>query len=146
MNRDRPEAKIEIDRLTAAFFGLFSNRNGPPDVARIAHLFVAPGIIAKCVEREPEILSLEAFIAPRQQLLTNGSLTDFSEVELSEVTHIFGHIAQRVSTYRKSGVLNGVPFQTDGVKLFQFIETMNGWRILAMSWDDEREGFSIDPP
>lgn len=143
MNGKEGEAKAAIDRLTASFFGLFSNRSGPPDLDRIFDLFVDRGLIAKCVGREPEISTLEEFIAPRRELLSNGSLTDFAEVETSETTQIFGHIAQRVSTYEKSGVLNGSRFLARGVKTFQFVETGSGWRMLAMSWDDEREGFSI---
>lgn len=131
-------AKAEIDRLIANFFSLFSNRGGSrADVAGVRNLFVTQGLIAKCVASAPEILTLEEFITPREELLSDGTLTDFAEVETSETTQVFGHIAQRVSTYEKSGVLHGEPFVTRGVKTFQLIETPAGWRILSMTWDDE---------
>jgi ribosomal-protein-serine acetyltransferase len=136
------DARAEIDRLIASFFGLFNNRGGRrPDLARARELFVREGVIAKCVASTPEISTLEDFIAPRQELLTSGTLTDFEEVETSATTEIHGHIAHRVSNYRKSGVLEGTPFVTRGVKNFQLLETPSGWRILSMTWDDEREGF-----
>ncbi len=139
------DAKAEIDRLAESFFGLFSNRDGVrPDLGRIFDLFIPNGLIAKCTGPDPEISTLHEFIAPRQELLTNGSLTDFSESETSEGTHIFGNTAQRVSTYQKSGCLNGVPFSTRGVKTFQFVRTRIGWRILSVSWDDERDGLAIE--
>jgi len=138
------DAKAEIDRLTDSFFALFSNRDGVPKLDRIFDLFVPNGLIAKCTGSDPEISTLHDFIAPRQELLTNGSLTDFSESETSERTQIFGNIAQRLSMYQKSGCLDGVPFATRGVKTFQFLRTRIGWRILSVSWDDEREGLAIE--
>jgi hypothetical protein len=138
------DAKAEIDRLTLSFFGLFSNRGGiQPELEKIFDLFVPQGVIAKCSSDEPEISSLQEFITPRQELLTNGTLTEFSEAETSGRTEIFGNIATRVSTYQKSGVLDGKPFTTRGMKSFQFTKTTSGWRILSVSWDDERDGFSI---
>ncbi|MEA2165298.1 MAG: hypothetical protein QOK37_3425 [Thermoanaerobaculia bacterium] len=138
------EAKAEIDQLAESFFGLFSNRGGiTPDLERIFELFVPQGVIAKCTSSDPEISTLREFITPRQDLLTNGALTEFSEAETAERTQIFGNIATRVSTYQKRGVLDGTPFTARGMKSFQFVKTSQGWRILSVNWDDEREGFSI---
>ena len=138
------DAKAEIDRLTDSFFALFSNRDGAPDLGGIFDLFVPNGLITKCTGRDPEISTLHEFIAPRRELLTNGSMTEFSESETSEHTQIFGNIAQRLSTYQKSGRLEGVLFSTRGVKTFQFARTRAGWRILSVTWDDEREGLAIE--
>ena len=144
MSADPDAAKAAIDLLTASFFGLFSNLGGvSPDLTRIFDLFVPQGLIAKCAGDDPEISTLQEFITPRQKLLTDGSLTDFSEVETSERTHIFGNMAQRLSIYQKSGKRDGVPFSARGVKSFQFLETSDGWRILSMTWDDERDGLSL---
>jgi hypothetical protein len=140
------DAKAEIDRLTLSFFGLFSNSGSiEPHLQRIFDLFVSQGVIAKCTSDEPEISTLQEFITPRQELLTNGTLTEFSEVETSERTEIFGNIATRVGTYQKSGVLDGKSFTSRGLKSFQFVKTMSGWRILSATWDDERDGFSFPP-
>jgi hypothetical protein len=137
-------SKAEIDELTRSFFGLFSNRGGvKADLGRIFDLFIPQGLIAKCGALDPEISTLQAFITPRQELLSNGSLTDFAEVEMSERTHIFGSMAQRLSTYEKSGSRDGIPFVSRGVKSFQFVRTVDGWRILSMVWDDERDGLSL---
>ena len=89
-------------------------------------------------------MALEAFIAPRERLLNDGTLTEFHEIETAGRTDIFGNIAQRVSTYRKAGMMRGTPFESRGIKVFQFIKGPRGWRIAAVSWDDEREGFSPD--
>jgi hypothetical protein len=133
-----------IEDLVKSFFALFSNRDGVrPDLGRLRPLFVPEGVIARWTEGALEILTLEEFIAPRQELLTSGRLTDFFEIELSATTRVAGHIAQRLSIYEKRGVHEGTPFVTRGMKSFQLIEAQDGWRILSLSWDDEREGFSI---
>ena len=139
-----PTAKAEIDHLVGSFFALFSNGKGrEPDLHRIFDLFVPPGILIKASGQEPEITSIQDFISPRQALLTDGTLTDFSETETSHSTFIFGKIAHRVSAYQKSGRLNGEWFSAQGMKSFQFIHTAMGWRISSMAWDDERPGLLL---
>ena len=66
-----------------------------------------------------------------------------AEVETANRTSIFGNIAQRACTYTKTGLLDGTPFETRGVKVFQFIKGPHGWRISALSWHDEGEGITI---
>ena len=144
MTGNRSEDEQAIDALAAAFFRLFSNRDGArPDLTGIFELFVAEGSIAKCTASEPEIATLREFIEPRQKLLTDGTLTDFAEVETSASTSIFGNVAQRVSTYEKSGRREGVAFAQRGVKTLQFVRTARGWKIFSVAWDDEREGFTV---
>ena len=139
------DAKREIDRLVGSFYALFSNGGGTvPRLERIFDLFVPRGIVSRCVDVAPEVSTLQEFIQPRQLLLTGGRLVDFREAETGERTLVAGHIAQRVSTYEKDGVLDGVRFSSRGVKVFQFVETTDGWRIVSVAWDDEREGFAVD--
>jgi hypothetical protein len=80
----------------------------------------------------PEVYSLEQFI----------SLTGSRETELETSTEIEGDHAERVCTYTKSGVLNGTPFTTRGVKVMRLRRTPDGWRLSALAWDDEREASS----
>jgi hypothetical protein len=124
----------QIDALVAAFFALFSNRGGAvPNLRAIFDLCIPQAVISKT----PEVDSLETFIAPREVLLTGGTLVDFEEFEVSHRTGIFGTVAQRASVYIKRGVMKGVPFETRGSKVFQFIKTAHGWRISAVAWTDE---------
>ena len=57
-------------------------------------------------------------------------------MELEEETKIVGHIAQRHSIYQKTGNLNGTYFVENGTKLFQFIKTIDGWKINSLVWED----------
>jgi hypothetical protein len=93
-------------------------------------------MIIKKSELKEDIYNLQTFIEPRKKILSNGKLTEFEERETSEETKIAGNIAQRFSTYKKSGYLNGDFFQGNGTKLFQFIKTKEGWRISSLVWED----------
>ncbi|MFF7276520.1 DUF4440 domain-containing protein [Streptomyces griseorubiginosus] len=129
-------SKSELDAVTAEFFGAFDNRGGrAADVGRIRRLVLPGGVIVK-TGPEFTVYTVEEFIEPRLRLLTEGRLVDFSEWETSERTDIAGDIASRFSTYRKSGVLDGEPFEGGGTKTVQFVRTSRGWRIAALAWFD----------
>ncbi|MEU9130882.1 nuclear transport factor 2 family protein [Kitasatospora sp. NPDC048540] len=128
--------RTEIDAVTAEFFGAFDNRaGGPADVARIRRLMIPGGVI---VNSGPPLTvhTVEEFVEPREKLLAEGRLTGFHEWETSERTEIAGGVASRIGEYRKSGTLDGEPFEGGGTKVFQFVRTPQGWRIAAFSWSD----------
>ncbi|MER5349348.1 DUF4440 domain-containing protein [Kitasatospora sp. NPDC002551] len=130
-------SKTEIDQLTAEFFGAFDNRGGQgADVARIRRLMLPQGVIVSTAPTFT-VYSVEEFVAPRERLLSDGRLVGFSEWETSERTEIAGDVASRIGGYRKSGTLEGKPYEGGGTKTFQFVRTPEGWRIAAFSWHDE---------
>ncbi|MFE5676832.1 DUF4440 domain-containing protein [Streptomyces erythrochromogenes] len=129
-------SKAEIDMVTAEFFGSFDNRDGKAvDVARIRRLAL-PGAVIVMTGPGFTAYTVDEFIEPRQELLAGGRLVEFSEWETSERTEIAGDIASRFGEYRKSGVLDGEPFEGGGTKTIQFVRTPQGWRIAAFSWYD----------
>ncbi|MEU5096826.1 DUF4440 domain-containing protein [Streptomyces sp. NPDC020996] len=130
-------SKTEIDAVTAEFFGAFDNRGGKAaDVARIRRLVLPNGVIVKSGP-EFTVHTVDEFIEPRRRLLTDGRLVEFSEWEVSERTEIAGDIASRFSGYRKSGILDGEPYEGGGTKTIQFVRTSDGWRITAFAWYDQ---------
>lgn len=136
---DNISAKSEIDALTRKFFDLFTNTNSStPQLDNIFSLCIPEALIIKNITGHPEIYTLQQFIDSRRVILTNGTLTNFHEEETSEHTEIFGNIAHRFCSYKKSGILSGVPFETKGKKTIQFVNTPEGWRISAVAWDDEK--------
>lgn len=135
---------IILDEITRVFYTLFNNKDGQvPPVEKVHELFIPEGIIIKNIDASPVIYNLQQFIEPRIKLLTDGSLLEFSEEEITARTEIFGNIAHRFSTYHKSGILNGNRFEANGMKTIQFINTTDGWKISSLAWDDEREGLTI---
>lgn len=138
INTDQDQSAI--DKVTAAFFDLFTNTDKRlPDLTSIHSLCIPETIIIKKTGLAQEVYHIESFIAPRKKILTDGTLTNFSEKEISSETTISGHIAQRFSRYEKSGYMNGSYFKACGNKLFQLIKTADGWMISSLVWEDDVE-------
>ncbi|SFN25499.1 hypothetical protein [Variovorax sp. OV329] len=136
--------KAELGRLVSEFFGAVSfEEGGAPAYGRIRSLFIEQGLLIKNVSPVPEISTIQSFIEPREAMVRKGELTRFLEEELSEVTQVFGNVAQRFSAYSKGGTMNGKSFTARGMVCTQFILTPAGWRMSSMAWDDERPGLSL---
>jgi len=133
------DAKAAIDALTTAFFSAFS---GPESVPGVAELFIPNGMIIKNLGGQPVVYALSEFIEPRVELLASGRLVGFTETESTERTEIWGNIAQRWSSYRKSGILDGAAFTGGGWKSSQFVNTPDGWRFSCLVWDDEPDAIT----
>jgi hypothetical protein len=134
-----------IAGMVRTFFAAFTA--GDDVAARLDALrqsFLPEAVIVRTGGGTPAVYGVEDFIAPRQELLTNGTLTDFREWELSGHTEIFGDIAQHFCSYAKAGVQHGAAFTGRGMKSLQFVRTPAGWRISAAAWDDERAGLTLD--
>lgn len=130
--------QLEIDNLTKRFFDVFTNTNGRnPHVAALKNIFITEGIIINNTLGEPQIYDLDSFIDPRIEMLTNGTLTNFSESEISHTMEVYRNIAHRFCKYEKSGKLNGEYFESKGMKIIQFIKSEDNWLISSIAWSDE---------
>ena len=129
-----------IDDLTHQFFNVFNNTNNNiPNIDSLRNLCIQQTVIISNTDGSPNIYNLDSFIKPRQELLTNGDLTDFSESEISFTMEIFENIAHRFCLYKKSGKLNGKAFYTEGMKTIQFIKIAGEWKICSVAWNDKQE-------
>lgn len=134
----------ELGALTQQFFAAVSFKQGErPRYDAIRDLFVVQGLLIRNSADAPEIDGVDAFIQPRQQVFDSGALTHFREVEIADITEVFGNVAHRFSTYEKAGCLHGREFVARGAISTQFIRTPSGWRISSMAWDDERPGLVL---
>jgi len=131
--------QLKIDELTNQFFRFIIPIKAvkKPHVQDIKKLFIKQGMIISNNSGEPIVYNLQEFIEPRKKMLTEGTLTNFSEYEISHKTEVFDHIAQRFSSYEKSGILNGIPFKTEGMKSIQFIKSDNQWKMVSVTWCDK---------
>ncbi len=146
MSGNQESEKQQIDQVVSRFFAVFDNREGrSASLDDLNELFTPGCVIVKTCGAPPVVYSLAEFIAPRQRLLNEGQLVEFSEEEVWERTSIFGSIAQRFCSYRKSGVDSGNRFEARGMKSLQLVNTETGWRICSVVWDDERDGVVLPP-
>lgn len=137
-------SQADLQALIGEFFAAVSfPEGGAPRYERIRDLFVPQGLLIKNSGDTPEISDVDAFIAPRQELVDSGRLTAFEEVELEGRDEGLLNVAQRWSTYSKRGVQDGVAFSATGIITTQFIATPTGWRMTSMAWDDERPGLEV---
>jgi hypothetical protein len=140
MDSSAPD-KLLIDQLTKTFFNVFTNTHQQQPDWNLIHTLCLPETIIIKKDGTTEIVyDLQSFIEPRRKILSDGTLTEFEESEIYEETRVVGHIAQRYSKYQKSGYLNGNHFQEYGTKFFQFINTIHGWKINALIWEDDKLG------
>ncbi len=122
--------KQAIDQVTGTFFRIFNNIDHQPDWDLINSICIPQTIIIKKEGIHETVYNLESFVEPRKKILSDGSLTSFREWETKEETRITRNIAQRFSTYEKSGCLNGRSFHEKGYKFFQFIQTTGAGRSM----------------
>ncbi|QXV63779.1 GNAT family N-acetyltransferase [Mucilaginibacter sp. 21P] len=128
--------QIQIDKMTQAFFALFTNIAEAPQFDRINELCHQQAQIVKKTVDGAEIYDLKSFIEPRKKILTDGTLTGFSECEVKAETRITGNIAQRFSRYEKSGRLQGSEYRGSGNKMLQFMKQQGKWQIIQVIWED----------
>jgi len=127
----------EIDSLITSFFELFTNEDDlKPQVNKMRDYCIPEITIVNNTTGNTQIYDLGSFISPRLQLLSDGTLVRFRESETTHQTIIHDTIAQRLSHYEKSGVLNDIPFEVKGIKIFQFIKIQEQWLISAIAWCD----------
>nr|WP_314499475.1 GNAT family N-acetyltransferase [uncultured Chryseobacterium sp.] len=128
--------QIQIDKVTQAFFALFTNITDSPQFDRISELCHEQAQIIRKTDDSTEIYNLQSFIEPRKNILTDGTLTGFSEYEVQAETKMTGQIAQRFSIYEKSGKLHGNDYRGSGNKILQFIKHHGKWQIMHVIWED----------
>ena len=129
----------EIDKIVEVFFDLFTNTNNrTPNIRKIEDIFLPNGLLVNNTSGQPEVYDIESFIRPRQEILTNGTLTNFIEKESSHSTAIHGNIAQRTCTYVKSGELDKKAFTGQGKKLMQFIKVADRWLFSSVVWSETK--------
>jgi RimJ/RimL family protein N-acetyltransferase len=129
--------KVRIDKLIKYFFRAFTNKGQKPNLKLLHETCIEETVFIKNTKGLCEKYNLESFIAPREELLTNGTLTEFEEYEIGEQTTIVRNIAQRLSHYQKDGILNKKRFSNKGTKIFQFVKIGSVWKVCCVIWDDE---------
>lgn len=126
-----------LDSFIARFFGAFDNRSGRlPKRAEIDALFIENAVILHNAGDKTVVLTVSEFAEPRVALLTSGRLREFSEWETASTTQTFSNFAVRTSQYSKSGVLDSIPYEGRGTKLFQLANVNDQWQIVSLCWYD----------
>jgi hypothetical protein len=136
--------RAAIAGVVRAFFSAFTSGPGSDErLGELRRILLPQAVIVRTCGGDPVVHDVEAFIAPRQRWLSDGTLVDFTEWELSGRTEVFGDIAAHFCGYAKAGTQDGERFTGRGMKSLQFVRTAAGWKISAVAWDDERHGVIV---
>ncbi len=131
-------AEVEIQKLAANFFGEFDNRGDRRPRAKILYSMFGQGATAiKLAPDAPQIMDAAAFIEPRVNLLSSGSLTEFHEWEVEGRTFFMGNIAARCSIYGKEGLQDGARYTGSGRKTMNLYRIDGRWLISSLLWEDD---------
>jgi hypothetical protein len=142
------EDRAAIGAVVDEMYAMISGPAGPRDWSRQAHCF------------HPEARQIRTFLdaggRPACTIMgvddyardtTLFFMThDFYEVEIGRRIDLFGNIAHVWSAYEARDALDAGEPERRGINSIQlFRDSERGWRIMAMIWDNEREGVEITP-
>jgi hypothetical protein len=142
---DAHDDQEAIAAVVATFFEAFASGLGCDErLDALPDLFVPGAVVVRTCGGEPTGDDVPGFIEPRRALLTGGGLTEFREWQVEGRTTVFGDVAHHLCSYAKRGLMDGEQYAGRGAKSIQLARTGEGWRITAVAWDDEREGFALE--
>ena len=68
---------------------------------------------------------------------------EFSEVEVSQDVTVFGNVARVASVYEFEYRAADGARRGRGVNFFNLVNEGDGWKVMNIVWDNEREGVSL---
>ena len=140
------EDKAAIGAVIDEMYAMISGPRGPRDWSRQANCF------------HPDARQIRTFLdADGRPAMTAMGLDDyardttpffmthdFHEVEIARRIDLFGNIAHAWSAYEARSSLDDAEPERRGINSIQLFRDPDlGWRIVAMLWDNEREGVTL---
>jgi hypothetical protein len=129
-----------VESITRAVYDTISGPVGPRDWVRFKGLFVEGARLAaiRIVNGAPQV----SMMTPDEFAQRNGANSmknPFYEAETARRVEEFGAIAHVFSTYESRRAPGEKPFAR-GINSFQLVKTAEGWKVMTILWDSEREG------
>jgi hypothetical protein len=140
------EDRAAIGAVIDEMYAMISGPRGPRDWSRQANCF------------HPDARQIRTFLdAEGRPAMTAMGLDDyardtadffmthdFHEVEIARRIDLFGNIAHAWSAYEARSALDDAEPERRGINSIQlFRDPVRGWRIMAMIWDNERDGVRL---
>jgi hypothetical protein len=139
---DRARIGAVIDEM----YAMISGPAGPRDWSRQANCFHPDARqIRTFLDAEGRPAMTAMGLADYARDTTDFFMThDFFEVEIGRRIDLFGNIAHVWSAYEARSSLGDAEPERRGINSIQlFRDPARGWRIMAMLWDNEREGVTL---
>lgn len=144
---DRERDLAQIDAVIAEMYAMISGPAGPRDWSRQSNCFHPEArqirtSIAADGRPELTVMTLEDYAASTAPFFAAHA---FYEIEIGRRVELFGTIAHAWSAYEARDSLDpGAEPERRGINSIQLTKDAElGWRIIAMIWDNEREGVRV---
>ncbi|HYN45311.1 MAG TPA: hypothetical protein VES64_01320 [Allosphingosinicella sp.] len=140
------EDRAEIGAAVDEMYAMISGPKGPRDWSRQENCFHPDARqIRTWVDAEgrpaAKIMGLDDYERDTTPFFAEN---DFYELEIGRRIDLFGNIAQVWSAYEARTALGDGKPERRGINSIQLFRDPDlGWRIVAMLWDNEREGVSL---
>lgn len=135
-----------IGAIVEEMYAMVSGPRGPRDWSRQANCFHPEARqIRTSIDEDgrPEcrIMGLDDYARDTTPFFAEN---DFYEVEIGRRIDLFGNIAHVWSTYEARSALGDEAPERRGINSIQLFRDPDlGWRIVAMIWDNERDGVTV---
>jgi hypothetical protein len=140
------EDRAAIGAVLDEMYAMISGPRGPRDWSRQAYCFHPDARqIRTWIDADGRPASKMMGLADYARDTTPFFLAnDFYEVETARRIDLFGNIAHAWSAYEARTALDDAGPERRGINSIQlFRDPELGWRIMAMIWDNERDGMSV---
>lgn len=149
-----PTNPADVDSLDGIVNALYASvsfdKGRGPDWARFRGLFdpsavmvrVRPGVCSETSDRalrtqHREVSSIDDYVARTTAAVESGTLTAFTERELTRRTEVFADLAQVFSTYERSADAGEL---RRGINSMQLVKYGDRWWVVSLAWTDETDG------
>jgi hypothetical protein len=139
---DRKAIGAAVDEM----YAMISGPKGPRDWSRQANCFhpAARQIRTTLDEIGRPVMKMMSLEQYARDTTPYFAANDFHEVEIGRRIDLFGNVAHVWSAYEARRSPGNAAPERRGINSIQlFRDAEHGWRIVAMIWDNEREGVEI---
>lgn len=131
--------------ITRRLYAVISQTAGKRDWESARHLYHPRATMVRTGigdDGQPFVLAMtfDEYIDNAEALLKGVT---FSEVEISQAASAFGNIARVASIYEFEYRRGDDVRRGRGVNFFNFVNEGEGWKIMNIVWDNERDGVSL---
>lgn len=129
-----------VESVTREVYNAISGPAGPRDWAKFRALFADGARLISI--RTANGVSTPNVMTPDEYATRAGANFEknpFYESESARRVETFGAIAHVFSTYESRRAPGEKPFAR-GINSFQLVKTSQGWKVMTILWDSEREG------
>jgi len=134
--------EIEIGKVLDELYDMISGPAGPRDWSRQRAIFHEESRQMRTWV-EPDgtpairIMGRDAYAADTTPFF---AANDFYEIETARRINVFGNMAHAWSIYEARRSPDSADLDRRGINSIQLYKDVDGWKVISMIWDNEREG------